>query len=108
MPTVSPPVDIVEVALVDVALNHPMVRLPMVVDAEFVSPLTVRFVSESPVPCPWVKRRFWKVELADVEVAVSTPRLRVPMLDDAAVSDEVALIEGTVSDTPMALVNARF
>ena len=48
------------------------------------------------------------MELADVEVAVSTPRLRVPMLDDAAVSDEVALIEGTVSDTPMALVNARF
>ena len=43
-----------------------------------------------------------------VEVAVTTPRLRVPMLDDAAVSDEVALMLGIVSDTPMALVNARF
>ena len=104
----SPPVDRVEVAEVEVAENHPILRLPNVVDAAVVIPEMVRFVRESPVPCAWVKRRFWNVDDALVDVAVTTPRLRVPMLDDAAVSDEVALIEGTVSDTPIALVNARF
>ena len=40
----------VEVALVDVALNHPVLRLPKVVDAALVIPETVRFERESPVP----------------------------------------------------------
>ena len=41
-----------------------------------VEPVTVRLVKESPVPCPCVNRKFWRVEEAVVEVAESVPTVR--------------------------------
>ena len=55
---VNPPVAMVEVADVEVAENHPILRLPKVVEAALVIPEMVRLVVDNPVPCAWVKRRF--------------------------------------------------
>ena len=51
-------------------------NLVKVVEAE-----TVRLVKDSPVPCPWTKRIFWKDDEAVVEVAVTVPARRLPMVE---------------------------
>ena len=42
---------------------------------------TERLESDRPVPCPWVKRMFWKEEEAEVEVAVMVPVRIFPMVE---------------------------
>ncbi len=42
---------------------------------------TVKLESESPVPWPWVKKKFWNEELAVVEVAVMVPASKLPMVE---------------------------
>lgn len=37
--------------------------------------------SESPVPWPWLKKRFWKEDEAVVEVAVMVPASKLPMVE---------------------------
>ena len=44
-------------------------------------PDAVRLETDTPVPCPWVKKRFWKLEEAVVEVAVTVPTKRLPIVE---------------------------
>ena len=50
--------------------------MEVILRLEVVALEVVRFVSESPVPCAWVNKKFWRVEEADVEVAVTEPTVR--------------------------------
>ncbi len=50
-----------------------------------VEPVAVRSVSERPVPCPWVNKKFWRVDEAVVEVAVIQPTVGEDEADIAPV-----------------------
>ena len=72
----------------DVEACVPTDRYVVVACMSNVFPLTVKFVSDSPVPCPWVKERSGKVEVAVVEVAVTVPAVKRPIELDPTVDSE--------------------
>ena len=86
-----------EEAVVLVAVTVPTNKLPMVEEEKLPKlewklveeawlkrelPEIVALVSDSPVPCPWVKERSGKVEVAVVEVAVTVPAVKRPIDDE--------------------------